>query len=118
MPENNPNGVFDVARPGSTPAQQTGKPVITNNQPLQPDPMMRENPASTVKQTLTVSQNDLQANPKFEDGTLHEMFTENRMFGEIKSRKGSKIIRNLFLIIGFMLTLISIAYYFLVILKK
>lgn len=114
---NDVKSVFDVKKPGSVAAEQTGKPVITNNQPLQKDPMMTEKPAVIPKAELPEITSEPEQPPRVEDGTLHNLTTENNLFGEIKHKK-INIIRTIFLVIGFMLTIAGLVYYFLVFVKK
>lgn len=109
--------VFDVTKPENVVADQTGKPVITNNQPLQKDPMMTEKPKAAAPAELPDISSEPQSSPKVEDGTLHNISTESHLFGEIQHKKFN-ILRTIFLGIGFMLTIAGIVYYFLVFIKK
>ena len=115
----------DIAPPSSVGAQQTSRPVITNNQPIGKDPMMTEAPTeieSRIVNKMPKEKLDQELNaevtPNAEQGTLHEMFPSGHMIGQVKHVKKRKFARVLILIIGFLITIAGIGYYFLVFIKQ
>lgn len=68
MAEDNkkPNQVFDVAKPGKTPASSTSRPVIVGHGPMLKDPMVNEEEKEDSRQTA----------PKISGGTIGEKVVE------------------------------------------
>lgn len=117
-----PAPISDVAHPSSVGAQQTSRPVITNNQPVGSDPMMTEKPTPIESRIVSKMPTEklhqelyAEVAPSAEHGTLHDMYPKDAMIGQVK-KKGRKrrALRLLLLIAGFILSIASVAYYFLV----
>lgn len=117
--------ISDVAHPSSVGAQQTSRPVITNNQPIGKDPMMTEHPSSIESRIVNKmpaeklqQELDAEVTPNAEQGTLHDMVPEKQMFGQVKHAKKKRFARGILLAVGFIFAIASIGYYFLVFLKQ
>ncbi len=115
----------DITRPESVGAQQTSRPVITNNQPVGSDPMMTENPSTIESRIINKMpkeklEQELNSpdDQNAEKGTLHQMYPASQMVGQVKHVKKRKVARMLILIIGFVITIAGVGYYFLVFLEQ
>lgn len=119
--------MMDVAHPSSVGAEQTSKPVITNNQPLQQDPMMNQRPAADIESRIVskmpAEKLDQEMNaevaPVAEQGTLHNMFPNEQVIGHVKPKgRKRRALRRVLLIVGFMITLAAIGYYVFVFIEQ
>lgn len=121
-----PKPMNDVAPPSSVGAEQTSKPVITNNQPVGFDPMMNQKPAGQIESRIVSKmpteklnqEMNAEVNPVAEHGTLHNMFPEQQMFGQVKHGRKRRFLKTVILIIGFLITIVSVGYYFLVFIEQ
>lgn len=122
-----PKPMVDVAHPSTVVAQQTSKPVITNNQPIGRDPMMNQTPSPQIESRIVSKmpadklhqEMNAPVAPVAEQGTLHDMFPNDQLIGHVKPKgRKRRILRIILLVIGFLITLAAIGYYLLTVLNS